>query len=97
MLSRDRGDSWEYVRNAAGTGNVTIGINGGGNSGNLRSVGGDNLVIIPNKAAVPGTGTSVENGEDGHPDYDRPTMWAVSTNGIRYQPESGNLQPVLST
>ena len=96
MVSKDRGDSWVNIRNTANTADVNIGINGGGNSGNLRSVGGDNLVIIPNKAAVPGTGNSVAGGADGHPDYDRPTMWAVSTNGVRISNDDGSTWVVPS-
>ncbi|WEK54398.1 MAG: InlB B-repeat-containing protein [Candidatus Cohnella colombiensis] len=69
LLSKDRGDTW--------INKGTIGISMGGNSGNLRGLGGDNIVAIPNLKAGKLAGSTNPD------DYNPPTIYAVSNGGIR--------------
>ncbi len=76
LRSENRGDTWYIVSTATG---VTM----GGNSGNLRGLGGDNLVCIPNlKEGAPA-------GSENPDDYGDPTMYIMGATNYRISTDSG--------
>ena len=76
LVSRDKGETWVVRSNATG-------LSMGGNSGNLRGNGGDNVVAIPNQI-------SGEPGSKNPTDYGPSTLYMVNQSGIRQTTVSSN-------
>ena len=76
IRSTDYGKSFTSV-------NTSTGMSMGGNSGNLRGLGGDNIVIVPNLLAGRPQGSTNPD------DYGEPTMYMVSPSGIRTSTNNG--------